>query len=162
MKKVLMVLVIVFVLIIALKVAIKLNNKQSSLSSTQTIVNQEYSPEIFQAINKLRVEQGMPVLTLDNNLCAYAKRRALQYKDQGEAATKIFQTDGNNTEIMNTYFKDFGYTQESMKKAGLVSDEQTAKDLGTGKLSITHGCVASAPSTDGTGTWEVFIGATKK
>lgn len=160
MKKIIIAVVIIFIAIIGLKVILRINSRNTT--TPQTVEQKASTNGIFEAINASRSKQGMPVLATDEKLCAYAQRRANQYRDQGETASSIFQSDGNNTEIMNTYFKDFVYTSEARIKAGIQSDEELANNLGPGKLSLTHGCLASTATTDGTGTWEVFIGATKK
>lgn len=145
-------------------------NKQSGISQPQ--VSNEYTPSvpIFEAINNARAKKGMPSLQIDERLCAYAKRRALQYveKDEQVKGQRFEQLPVEDTEEINkSYFKDFDSNNEAGLKVGLASSENIAEEFtnepnkAAAILSLTHGCVAEEPTKNGTGTWTIFIGGVK-
>jgi len=134
-------------------------------TSDQSSLPQEYSKSLvlLEAINNARAAKGLTVLGVDENLCAYAKRRALQYKEQSPVKGELLPLE-ESQEISTAYFKNFPKSTEAVLKVGLINAKQTAddfmqtKDKGVGKLALTHDCVAEEGSADGTGTWTVFIG----
>lgn len=120
---------------------------------------------ILEEINKIRANNGLPTLKIDEKLCAYAKKLALVVKDNGEdAAGESYNTDLSNPEIIKAYFSGFKYTDYLSYKAGIMSDDEIAAkmatpELSTMKVSTTHGCVVEEATNDGTGTWVIFVGA---
>ena len=137
--------------------------------SDQAQLPKQYSESLYilEAINDARAIKGLTTLKADENLCAYAKRRALQYKEQSPEKGELLPLE-ESQEVTTTYFKDFPKSTEAVMKVGLVSTKQTAEDFtevenkGASIPLLTHGCVAEEGSTDGRGTWTVFIGGIKQ
>lgn len=142
--------------------------------SNQPQVSKEYSSSIpiFYAVNDARANKGLTILQVDERLCAYAKRRALQYQE------KVVVPGGEDFNLLpleidpqidNTYFKDFaGGSTETVMRVGFQTSRNIAdkftdeQNKGAARLDLTHGCVAEAATSNGTGTWTVFIGAVAK
>lgn len=125
--------------------------------------------EIMGDINETRSSQGLNALDKDNNLCAYATKRALEYKQKGQAGLLTdFKNEAENPINKKIYFSDYSYvlsraigtTETNLQK---IADKYTA-EAGQVAMSpnITNACVAGIASRDEKMWLTVFVGGRKK
>jgi hypothetical protein len=132
--------------------------KQSPLK--QPKLSNEYSVTVLNEMNKLRVKNGLPIIAVDQKLCAFSKKAALEKNlnpnekvDLDNPANKAYFDGLTNVSLL------------SLRGGTLSSDESTATDFYKDEIAkdptINVGCVADSTGQGGT-FFTVFVGGTKK
>lgn len=142
--------------------------KQTGIPASQVSKQYQYGVGVLNAINKERANKGLPSLKIDENLCAFARKKALEY---AKGTPQKSFTEETKDPANSVYFSGFGNIVLDSIEGGLLSkDEEFAKDFmsrnneGATALNITNGCVADSTGSgaeDGK-FYTVFVGATKQ
>lgn len=129
----------------------------------QPVVSKEYQISTLNAINEVRAQQGLPALTADDKLCAFAKKQAIDFNQAGNS-----DKDGLNDPANTSYFVGYKDVVLDSIEGGLLSgDKEMAttfmerKGQGAARLGLTHGCVADSAGSGGK-LFTVFVGAVKQ
>jgi hypothetical protein len=145
---------------------IPLFKKDTGVSTPQVSKEYKYGVSVFNAINDERAREGLPNLQIDENLCAFARKKALDYA-RGNPQQKSF-SDEVKDPANDVYFSGYGSIVMDSIEGGLLSgDEEFAQDFtsrkgeGAASLGITHGCVADSTGSGAEGGkfYTVFVGA---
>lgn len=125
--------------------------------------------EVIDHINDQRGSAGLKPLIIDERLCGYANKRAIEFKEAKIAsnlpnAKSELEDRANKAAYFSNYsfivVKDIGTAEDNLEKIALkftTNTEATAM-----KPTLTNACFAGLESTD-TKTWlTVFVGGTKK
>lgn len=125
--------------------------------------------EILQDINDTRASNNLGKLLKDERLCAYATKRALEYKQKGQASLLTdFKMEAEDPANKQAYFSNYSYVlskaigtaEDDLQK---VADKYTAV-AGQAAMSpkLTHACLAGLESDNEKMWLTVFVGGTKK
>jgi hypothetical protein len=142
------------------------------VNKAKQIAQQEksgYAVSTFEAVNQERKKIGISELVIDENLCAYARKKstelAISLEESPQLDLAIEIKDASN----QVYFKEFKTLGINYQGGGVLKrpDSNLAQmfvyqgSKAASNLDLTHGCVADSQEANGGRVYTVFVGGQK-
>jgi len=126
--------------------------------------SKKYPVNILTAINNERGKIDLPLISLDGRLCAFAKKKAIEYADGREETKTAFSNEirspGNNIFfskfdkiVLDSLTEGIGQTDLELAKTFM-----SRKDKGASTPILTHGCVANSVGSEEGRFYTIFVG----
>lgn len=134
----------------------------------ETQLSEDETNQVLSGINAERIKSGLSTVVLDDNLCPYARKLALDYKEKGMDASIIFEQDLLNQTYLRTYFagyKNMGHqvlrtATSDLSQFGTKIASSSAKNNQTLVPKLAGACVAGLKDSQ-SNWWVIFVSGVK-